>query len=50
MNMSLPGEIESVVEGWYEEFLEKGYTSEEAADLARWYFEKFENGGGFAVD
>jgi len=47
MNMSLPGEIQSVVEGWYEEFLEEGMSSDEAADKAQ---EKFEDDGGFAVD
>jgi hypothetical protein len=42
MNMSLPGEIESVVEAWYEEFLGEGYSSNKAADKAQ---EKFENNG-----
>ena len=45
--MSLPYEIMNMVESWYEEFLEEGYSREEAADLAQ---EKFEDGGGFAVD
>ena len=41
-NMSLPSSIMSMVEGWYEDYLEQGHSEEKAADLAQ---EKFENDG-----
>ena len=40
--MSLPSSVMSMVEDWYEDYLEQGYSSEKAADLAQ---EKFENEG-----
>ena len=41
-NMSLDNSVMAMVEGWYEDYLEQGYSSEKAADLAQ---EKFENEG-----
>ena len=40
--MSLDNSVMAMVEGWYEDYLEQGYSSEKAADLAQ---EKFENEG-----
>ncbi len=40
--MSLPSSVMAMVEDWYEDYLEQGYSSEKAADLAQ---EKFENNG-----
>ena len=40
--MSLPNEIMTVVETWFEEFLEEGYSEEEAAKLAQEKFEERE--------
>jgi hypothetical protein len=37
--MGLPSELMTMVEGWYEEFLEEGCSEEEAANKSQ---EKFE--------